>query len=223
MIELPEIIDAVVSSMRTTGTSDFVGGVTTATNDFLVGNWVNIGGTKYKVTVASSTSFTVSSTLANASYTWNALAPYYYWGTKKEILTRLSDKDSGSTLKSQKYPMIALQVPFTISNYEGLSPDIDGIGSASDISILFVADSTRDNSLPYEDRLNNIITPQLTPLVSLFKRKLDFYSSIAYAETIEVTTIPNFGTESSQGREKIVTLDPWEVKEGKYNLTITEC
>ena len=228
MIELSKVIEGVVSSMRSKGTSTFTGGVTAVSNSFKNKEWVTINGKEYQVKAVSPSSFSVDSTLPDGDYEWIGMAPYFYWGTKKEILVRLADKDKGLNKKSQKYPMIALQPKFEVEGYttpggETLSIEEDGVGKASGVSILFIADSKRDNNLPYDNRLDNIITPQLTPLVKLFKAKLDFFKQVAYAETQKIRTIPNFGTESSQGKEKLVTLDPWEVKEGIYDITLLEC
>lgn len=227
MIELKDIIGGVVASMRQTGTNDFVSGTATVSNTFKKDNWVNVDGIDYQVTAADANSFTASG-VPNGTHLWIALAPYFYYGTNKEILARLDAKANGTIDKrSQIYEMIALQVPFTIDGFTTLggavlSPE-SGIASANDVSILFIADATRNNTDPYETRIETIIKPQLTPLVKLFKQKLDFFIEVRYATTASITTIPNFGTTSAQGKDKQIAPTPWEVVEGIYNMTLIKC
>lgn len=124
---IPEIIGDIIDSMRYTGTitlSVETSGLYTLTsvNTLTSNEVVSINSIDYVVTVIDENSFTIEAEtgLDFTGLSWKALAPYYEYGTPKEVSNTLSKKIN-DIFVHQKYPLIWLLIDikssYTISGY----------------------------------------------------------------------------------------------------------
>lgn len=91
---------------------------------------------------------------------WYSKEPYFYYGTKQEILRRLGQKSSELKREKQiKYPAIFLEMPFTELNFDD-NPQVD-------LNLIF-ANKTEAGWL-YKDRYENNIKPIIYPMIENFK------------------------------------------------------
>ena len=176
--------------------------------------------TKARVlSVESYKSFTVdtfSSTLPLAGE-WKALGPYSDYGTRKTINAKLKEKNSGE-FSYQKYPLIALRLPATVSTENSIS--------TVDCNILF-ATFTNKQYKPQE-RIENVFKPILYPLLFQFLdaiKRTGFF--MGYRTDYTHVDRLFYGTE--QGEEQNIAnifddpLDAIEVRDLKLNYLIDEC
>lgn len=161
------VVDAfikVVESMRSTvkfTVSSENNGVYTinADHDLNDYDYIKIGESEYQVTNTAPGSFTFSSSAPIFDGEFINLKPYSMYGHKLEIANRLRDKDQDSVYKYQKYPLIALSMPFS----EDVQKDtVHGLK----LNIAIV-DNTSVRYLS-EERYENVIKPILEPLYNDF-------------------------------------------------------
>lgn len=123
MIDIIDVIDSVVDSMRKTGSilsivdnADNTYTITVSDienlsdNDYItISNTTNFDG-EYQITSVSGVTFSISKTSGEATETgdWKANAPYYLYGHLRDIIQVNAAKDKNPSTKSQKYPLIIL-------------------------------------------------------------------------------------------------------------------
>lgn len=96
---------------------------------------------------------------------YNESAPFYMYGHPLEIIQTLSQKDKHSTLKYQKYPLIALFQDF--EERKGASQAVN-----SDVSLNIVIAVNTDKNYRSDQRYTNTFKTILYPLYNLFLEKI---------------------------------------------------
>jgi hypothetical protein len=148
---------------------------------------------------------------------WKAMAPYSDFGTRKTINAKMIEKQGGE-FAYQKYPLIALRLPATISTVGGIS--------TMDANII-IATFTNKQYKPQE-RLANVFKPVLYPLLYKFleyvKRTGEF---MGYTSDFDHVDRFFYGTES--GDESNIAnifadpLDAIELRNFKLTYLVDEC
>ncbi len=104
--------------------------------------------------------FTSVVSLVNAAYDGDV---YSMYGNKIEIANRLLEKDSDKVYKYQKYPLIALNMPFTEQvNSDGLT----------ELSLNVAVMNFTETTYISEERYQQVFVPILEPLYELFLQKV---------------------------------------------------
>jgi hypothetical protein len=162
---------------------------------------------QYRVKNVTPTSFqVVSQTTIPSVGSWKSLEPFYLFGHRLEIANRLLEKDKDSVYKYQKYPLIALRMPFTESVSNDQIHDVD-----LNIVILWYT----DKSYTAKKRYDNIVHPYLIPLY------FDFLAAIQSTETIMTLGVPEhdkvdrlfWGISQTEGNTKYIFNDPLDAIE----------
>lgn len=163
--------------------------------------------------------FTTVVAAVNADYSGDV---YSMYGNKIEIANRLLEKDSDMVYKYQKYPLIALHMPFT----EGIKAD-GMIELSLNIAIM---DFTEETYIS-EERYQQVFVPILEPLYELLLEKIQESGLFNIIGTPEHTRIDRlfWGTENQIGsneQDKYVFNDPLDAIELvnlKLNLLESKC
>jgi hypothetical protein len=121
------------------------------------------------------------SELEDGTYKTHSEVPYFYYGTKKEILARLTDKNQASLFK---YPAIILEMPIR----ETLPTDNR---TNAEVNLFFV--TSREASMTYAESYEANIKPTLYPLIETFIIKMTTSESVFGSEVIEKIEAPNYG------------------------------
>lgn len=168
-LDLIDVIDSVVDSMRETGTYTAVysGDYSTLTADNTFSNYdvVIINDVSYTVTDVTDTSFKVKADVT-AFTNYKAAAPYYEYGHILEIAQSLAKKDNASGVtRFKKYPliMLLLDVPATPNK---LWKTFD----YTNVKIVIVDKTDKNYTAP--DRKVNVFEPVLIPLYERFIEEL---------------------------------------------------
>jgi hypothetical protein len=112
---------------------------------------------------------------------WYSLEPYYYFGTREEILRRLSEKDSQLQRKNQiKYPAIFLEMPFREKAFTKF-PEVE--------LNLYFANNTQ-SGWTYAERYENNIKPIIYPLINKFEKAVETTDNVMAYDFIEKTDAP---------------------------------
>lgn len=218
MVEIPDLIGQVVSSMRKSGTFDGIIDNGDNTFNYLSvdhglnqGEKVEMEGTLYTViAVPSKDLFTTGEGLTPPQTfpgPWATLEPYYLYGHRRDINNRLVKKDKDKVFKYQKYPLIALRLPIPEDHSN------DGIVSVSlNIAIL----AFTDRNYKSEERYENVIKPVLEPLYDQFLAALESTGIFTFeGEIPEHTKIDRlyWGIEQSEGNVRNIFTDPLDAIE----------
>lgn len=187
---IPEIIGEVVDSMRATGeitasVEDSEAYILTSVNSLVTNEVINIEDVDYVVTVIDESSFIARpdkfvSGLDFAGKSWKALAPYYEYGTPKEVSNTLSKKNN-DIFTYQKYPLIWLVIDITANK--------DIVGYTAPLTIIIcnwtqseykAAERTEKNFKPIlypllDDFENALVDSKRTQLLSPEYRQVDHY------------------------------------------------
>ena len=157
---LVDVISGIVDSIRETGSisnvvvTDGISAVTSA-NTLNEGDVVTIAGADYVTYDVTTASFKVEGDVS-AGTSWTAKPPYYMYGHPKEIRQRLQERDSGPTLKYQKYPLIALIQDFP--------EDMTDPELYAEVKITVVIVGYTKKDYYSEDRYTNVLKPVLYPI-----------------------------------------------------------
>lgn len=203
-------IGEVVDLMRKTGT--FTGSKTgniytmTGKNTLVNKEWVSISGNEYKVYDVTSNSFKIETSNEITDGTFKSLAPYFIYGHRLEINNILLEKDKDSKYKFQKYPLIALRMPFSVDR--NVTP---GINEAS-LNIAFMEFTEKEYRTP--QRYEHVITPILEPLLNDFLSKLVTHSTfILTDDNFTQVDRPFWGISEGEGNAKYIFNDPLDAIE----------
>jgi len=172
---------AAITSITHTGTTYTIN--TADTKRLAVNQWVRIGTTNYKiVTLTTNVSFTIVSSSNVVGSIWTALAPYYFYGTPKQISNTLSKLSDSET----KYPIIALMetMPATVNNDE--TQPIERTVSLE----MFFGDLCNPPDWDSEDYYTNVID----------KMQVYIDSFIDACENSSLVTLPDTHSETPYSR-----------------------
>ncbi|MEX0597034.1 MAG: hypothetical protein WD512_11095, partial [Candidatus Paceibacterota bacterium] len=115
---------------------------------------------------------------------WYNKAPYYYFGTKEEILRRLSSKENELLREQQlKYPAIIVEMPFKESNFTD--------NPTAELSVIF-CNNTNVN-WTYSERYDNNIKPIIYPLLDSFMRAVKQSDNVQAYEFTDKMDAPFYG------------------------------
>lgn len=204
-------IEKVVDKMRkqNTFTVSNVGNVYTISsrNTLLENEWVRIGSEDYKVYDVTPTNFKITSETEINPGTWKTLAPYYMYGHRSEINNRLLEKDKDSKFIYQKYPLIALRMPFVV---EGDAKGAKLLQSRLNIGIM----QKTEKGYNSEERYEHVITPILEPLFVVFMQKLFTETNFTLVND-DYKRIDRlfWGIQNSEGSVKNIFSDPLDAIE----------
>jgi len=208
MINVPDIIGAVVDAMRKTGTySSFskVGNLYSlvSANTLVEGEWITLNGTdEFQAISVSSSGFDILS-LSDplASGTWKSLEPFYLYGVIRELSNILLMKDKDKVFKFQKYPLIALRLPV---------PQDVAQDSVHDVSLNVAILAFTEKNFRAPQRYEEVITPILIPLYLDFLLKIEESSDIMTIGTPVHQKVDRlfYGVEALQGNEAYIFNDP---------------
>lgn len=226
MIFVPDIIGDIVDSIRETGS--YSGVVDNGDGTFTIlsvnslkdGDWVEIDGNDYEVLSATTTQFTVSSSIdLTTTSSYKALAPYYLYGHRLDMANRLLEKDKDDVFKYQKYPLIALRLPLQQEIQQ------DSMNKAS-LNLAIMAFTSVN--YPSEERYEKVIKPILYPIYQQFLLALRDSSYISNVGNIEHNRIDRlfWGIEQREGNVKYIFNDPLdaiELTDLKLNILDFNC
>lgn len=163
--------------------------------------------------------FTTVAAAVNTAYASNV---YSMYGNKIEIANRLLEKDEDKVYKYQKYPLIALNMPFKER------VNADGMNELSlNIAIMDFTETTYIS----EERYTQVFMPILEPLYDLFLEKIQesgLFNIIGKPEHDRIDRL-FWGTENKTGgreQEAYVFNDPLDAIELvnlKLNLLESKC
>jgi hypothetical protein len=221
----------VVDSMRVTGGYSATVVLPTPPNIFLVVSdvetfvkvddyvYFNVATRGRVVSVQDWRTFTVD-TLAETIPlvgTWKSMAPYADYGTRKTIDAKLLEKNSGQ-LSYQKFPLIALRLPVTLTTTNGIT--------TAEFNIL-IATFTNKQYKPQE-RIENVFKPILYPLLYKFLDRVKVTGYFAGYRN-DYTHIDRLFYGTDQGDEQNIAnvftdpLDAIEVRDLNLNYFVDEC
>lgn len=162
-----EALREIVAGMRVNGigiAEATEGGKTVivGTGDFQPGDWISINCECYVVLSIDGDQFTIEGDvdIAAGEIAWQTLAPYFYSGTFQEISNLVTDKQQGTTTKSQIWPAVLVLEPFDQTG----ATNYGEYCKANNVKIVFVCQSNWYDRYPERDR---------NALVEL-KEKFDF-------------------------------------------------
>lgn len=137
---------------------------------------------------------------------FKSLAPYFLYGHRLEIANRLMEKDTDDKFKYQKYPLIALKLPFT----QGKQRD-RLINLSLNVAIMDFTDLNYNS----EDRYLNVIEPILEPIYNKFIVALVNSYLFNVIGTPEHNRIDRlfWGIENKEGNIKSIFTDPLDAIE----------
>ena len=142
--------------------------------------------------------------LSVGTNTWYNKAPYFYFGTKEEILRRLSDKENTLKRSEQlKYPAIFLEMPFVENGFSD-NPEVD-------LSIIFA--NITDANWTYTQRYENNLIPIVYPLIEQFIKAVKQANTVAAYEFTEKIDAPFYANAN------VIANDFLDLALIKANLT----
>lgn len=206
-------ISSIVDAMRVYGAYTVMASVgdvhtieTAIVTGLSVDEYVTLDGSNYRVVeIVSSKVFKVTGDGPTLSGVWRAKAPYFLYGTRKTINRELLEL-SGGEFAYQKYPLIALRLPFRVKV-------TNGVATVDDVNLLFATFTNKQYKMP--ERYENVIEPILRPLVEKFLSTMRNTGYFAQLD-LDYTYIdrPFYGTEEG-GQDNIANVfsDPLDAIE----------
>lgn len=139
-----------------------------------------------------------------------ALTPYYMYGHRGEINSRLLEKDQDKVFKYQKYPLVALRMDIAEVQTNGVWH--------FDLNIAILDSTVKDYNA--EERMSNVFKPVLYPLYESFLMKLSESGIFFWDNRLESTYPPHtkfdrpfWGTPGNEGNVKNIFSDPLDAIE----------
>lgn len=228
-MNIPSLIEQVVINMRAKGSyaaASKVGDVWTivSRNDLAAGEWIEIGSDSYQVASAAHNQFTIqTSDTIPANGSWTAKAPFFDFGDRIEINSRLVNKNN-EPYKHWKYPLIMLRLP-------AADRQLNSGLHQFNLNVLIVMYTEKHQSS--KQRYNNVIVPVLEPIYEEFLGHVRLSGLFSVSGAIEHTRVDRlfWGTsESPQDRMKgnIASvfsdpLDAIELIDLKLNVINNKC
>jgi hypothetical protein len=134
--------------------------------------------------------------------------PYYIYGTRMEIMKRLTEMDKDEVRMFKKYPLIALgmDIPERV---------VDGVLEFN-LNIAFL--NLTDKNYPVKDRYTNIFKPILYPMYKQFKEQfsnvgLFMWSGDQESPPHQKFDRPYWGTQGISGNTANILNDPLDAIE----------
>jgi len=228
-MNVPSLIEQVVVNMR--GKGSYVGASNVGTtwtivskNSLKSGEWVDIGSASYQIVTATPTQFTFETEDAvPANGSWTAKAPFFDFGDRIEINSRLVNMKS-EPYRYWKYPLIMLRLPYGDRQLNS------GLHQFN-LNVLIVMYT--DKSYNSRQRYNNVIVPVLEPLFESFLKHVRLSGLFSVSGAIEHTRVDRLFWGSSdrpqdrmQGNIASVFSDPLdaiELIDLKLNVINNKC
>jgi len=225
-MNVPSLIEQVVVNMR--GKGSYVGASNVGTtwtivskNSLKSGEWVDIGSASYQIVTATPTQFTFQTEDAvPANGSWTAKAPFFDFGDRIEINSRLVNMKS-EPYRYWKYPLIMLRLP---SGDRQLNSGLHQFN----LNVLIVMYT--DKSYNSRQRYDNVIVPVLEPLYESFLKHVRLSGLFSVSGAIEHTRVDRlfWGTTSERPQGNIASvfsdpLDAIELIDLKLNVINNKC
>jgi hypothetical protein len=134
--------------------------------------------------------------------------PYYIYGTRMEIIKRLTEMDKDETRMFKKYPLVALAMDIP-------ERGVDGVIEFN-LNIAFL--NLTEKNYPVRDRYTNIFKPVLYPLYKQFKEQfgnvgLFMWQGDQESPPHQKFDRPYWGTQNSEGNTANKMNDPLDAIE----------
>ena len=196
---IPNLIDSIIELIRDTATITSItsSGTTRTINTadtgrLVVGDWVKISGTNYKITsITTNSKFTVTSSSAITGTSWTALAPYFFYGTPIMIANTIDKiKDY-----QNKYPIVVLfeTMPATVD--DDAKSSVERVVSLQ----LFFLDQANYTDWSH-DEYYSLLLDVLQDYVDSFIDELKNNSSIGKFDSHKETPYSKWTLETGDGR-----------------------
>lgn len=139
---------------------------------------------------------------------YNVEQPFYMYGHRVEIASRLAEKDQQSALKYKKYPLVALRMDTTEQLDRGVI----------DFSLNIALIMQTDRNWNAEERYTNVFKPVLYPMYASFMKQLRNAGLFMWESGKDLpkhTKIdrPYWGIEGKEGNTANIFSDPLDAIE----------
>lgn len=216
---IEDIIEAVVDSIRATGTITdvvFDSGVSTITSVNLLteGEVVVVGPLEGKIKNVSGAEFQIEGD-ATGQTTWKAQAPYFEDGHLLDVANRLAVKDASvAPEKHKKYPLIVLEQDIDMNKFNG---------PIAQAPLNFaIVNPTDDPEYNTKQRREFNFTPTLDPLYDEFMTALDSFLGVTIlSENWDVARRYYWGSKFVDANIFNDHLDAIEINNLEIETTIT--
>ena len=139
---------------------------------------------------------TTFDSLADGEHLWQTAVPYYYYGSKQEILRNMDAKAKLMNKEQQyKYPAIILE-----HNHKEVNLSIDQKKMVK-LNLLFA--NIREPKWTYKQSYDINIKPILLPLVEKFIKTVKQQPNVPAFKTLEHTILPLYGEGALIGSDYI--------------------
>jgi len=159
--KLEIIVDSIRESNSFTAIQN--GSIWNVTSDNSLSNddFLEVLGFEYKVQNVTSSGFDIETATFDTEGIWKAKAPYFMYDNALVINKELLEKDNDEVYKYQKYPLVALNMPFDVT--QGHRP-------TANLNLAFLEFTDINNTT--EEKRQNVFNTVLIPMYKLFMKKL---------------------------------------------------